>query len=62
MEFISAKAASKVKGYNNPDRQMIRYQFMEIFIRLAMQKFYKPKVVKTMEEAVEKLFEEHVLP
>lgn len=44
---------------------------MEIFIRIAIAKFYKSKlcllifiakVVDTIEEAVIKLFEEHALP
>lgn len=46
----------------NPDRQLIRYQFLEVLVRLAITKYYKTKVCPTHEEAVFKLFEEHILP
>lgn len=63
LEFISTNASNnKLRGRNNPDRQLIRFQFLEIFVRLALDKYYKPKLVETYEEAVIKTFKEHILP
>jgi hypothetical protein len=41
---------------------LIRYQFLEIFVRLALDKYFKTKVVSTHDEAIIKLFDENVLP
>ena len=45
LEFIATKASNKkLKGPTNPERQLIRFQFLEIFARLGMTKFYKRKL------------------
>jgi hypothetical protein len=42
LEFIATKAsANQLKSETNPDRQLIRFQFLEIFARLAISKYYK---------------------
>jgi hypothetical protein len=46
----------------NPDRQLIRFQFLEILVRLAIEKFFKSSVCKTFDQAVIKFFEDHALP
>jgi hypothetical protein len=47
LEFITTKAASmNMRTRLNPERQLIRYQFMEIFVRLAIVKFIKSKMIK----------------
>jgi hypothetical protein len=44
LEFIATKAAGSSIGWpTNPERQLIRYQFMEIFVRLSLAKYYKCK-------------------
>lgn len=43
-EFIVTKAGKK-KIALNPERWLIRYQFMEIFVRLAIHKYFKQKIV-----------------
>lgn len=60
-EFIVTKAGVKKKALN-PERWLIRYQFMEIFVRLAIHKYYKSKVVETQSEAVSKLMHENMFP
>jgi hypothetical protein len=63
LEFITTKASSNhIKGKTNPDRQLIRFQFLEIFVRLGLSKFYKTKVCATMDDAIIKMMEEHVMP
>jgi hypothetical protein len=42
LEFIATKASGSAIGWpTNPERQLIRYQFLEIFVRLALAKFFK---------------------
>lgn len=60
-EFIVTKAGNKKKALN-PERWLIRYQFMEVFVRLALHMYYKPKIVKTQSGSIEKLMSEHVMP
>ena len=50
----------------NPERWLVRYQLMEIFVRIALHKFYKSqKDVEdskmTQSKAVKKLFDEYLL-
>lgn len=42
LEFIATKASGSAIGWpTNPERQLIRYQFLEILVRLALAKFHK---------------------
>ena len=43
LEFISTKSGNTHKTKNNPDRQLIRYQFMELIVRLGIVKYFKSK-------------------
>ena len=46
LEFIATKASGSAIGWpTNPERQLIRYQFLEIFVRLALAKFHKSKSI-----------------
>ena len=60
-EFIVTKAGNKKKALN-PERWLIRYQFMEIFVRLAIHKYFKQKVVSSQSEAINKMFSEDLFP
>lgn len=60
-EFIVTKSGAK-KNEMNPERWLIRYQFMEVFVRIALHKYHKSKRVESQYEAVEKLWHEHLLP
>lgn len=63
LEFIATKAAgAHFKTKTNPDRQLIRYQFMEIFVRLALDKYLKTGICRTYDEAIIKMFSENVIP
>ncbi|CAI2364873.1 unnamed protein product [Moneuplotes crassus] len=68
LEFTATKAGNK-KNKLNPDKWwLVRYQLMEILVRIALKKYYKPsKEGRTSEkitesEAVVKLFEDKLLP
>lgn len=55
LEFITAMSGNK-GGKFNPQRDIIRYQFLEIFVRLALKKYYVSKVYGTKLEAVKRFF------
>lgn len=40
LEFISTNAGGK-PGKRNPERMLVRHNWMEIFLRLATTRFYK---------------------
>ena len=44
LEFVATNAGSKANP-RNPDRQLVRYQLMEVLVRLSMDKFYKSKLL-----------------
>lgn len=46
----------------NPDRCLTRYQFLELLIRLSLDKYYKTHEVKMFHEAVAKAFDAHLFP
>lgn len=60
-EFIVTKAGNKKKALN-PERWLIRYQFLEIFVRIAIHMYYKSKIVDTQAGSISKLLNEHLLP
>ena len=43
---------------DNPNRELCRYEFLEILVRLADKKYKETKKVKTYAEALEKLLHE----
>ena len=62
LDFIATKAGGKSKYQFLPERQLVRFQFMEILARIAITKYYKSGVVKAIPESVERCFEAHFLP
>jgi len=58
--FITTNAVS-VKQPFNPDRALVRYQFMEILVRIAVDKYVKQKVCATPSEALKLLLDGDVL-
>ena len=43
LEFISTNAGIKNQALN-PDRALVRYQVMEVLVRIAIQKYFKSKL------------------
>jgi NLR family CARD domain-containing protein 3 len=62
LEFVSTNAGPKKSNPRNPERNLVRFQIMEIFTRIALTKYFKTKEVKSQLEAIRKLFSEHLLP
>jgi len=51
-----------MKNPRNPERMLVRYQFLEIWVRLADQKFLTSGIAANFPEAVEKVLNEHLIP
>lgn len=61
--YIAVKAADMKKGNKLiPADSIIRYNFLEIFIRLADQKFLKSGLATTWYDAIEQLMEKYLKP
>ena len=56
LEFITTMSGNK-SGKLNPTRDLIRFQFLEIFVRLAIHKYHKSKLCKTKFESIFKFFD-----
>lgn len=63
LDFVATNAGvAKRPGKNlNPERQLVRYQFLEIWVRLALSKFFKTKQTREQSEAVKRFFSEYAL-
>ena len=59
LEFVATNSGV-VKHKFNPERQICRHELMEIFVRIALTKYYKTKMVETMPDAVYKIFNENL--
>ena len=46
----------------NDDRALIRFEFLEILVRIVRGKYIETKRLKTIAEGLEKLLSEHILP
>jgi NLR family CARD domain-containing protein 3 len=63
LAMIAVKAAdSKIKNKNVPADQLVRYNFLEIQIRLAEQKYIKSGLFKKFSEAVPTMLDSYMLP
>lgn len=59
LEFVATNAGV-TKHKFNPERQLCRNEFIEIFVRIAITKYFKQKIVETIPQAVFKIFEENL--
>mmetsp|Transcript_6402 Transcript_6402/g.5506 ORF Transcript_6402/g.5506 Transcript_6402/m.5506 type:complete len:136 (+) Transcript_6402:71-478(+) len=60
LEFVATNAG--VKNHpRNPERQLVRYQLMEYFVRIAKTKFVKNKICENIALAVTKIYDEHLV-
>ena len=61
IDLISEKNnVDSTRIINNPDKAIIRYQFMEMFFRLANDKYIRSNICKCHADAYEKLMNEIV--
>lgn len=61
--FIASKAADmSVKSKLVPMKELIRYNFLEVHIRLAQQKYIKSGLFKTYHEALKSMMTTYIIP
>lgn len=49
------------KNPRNPEKSLIRYQFLEVWVRMAEQKFITTGVLHSYPEAVDRMLKDHIL-
>ena len=49
-------------GDTNADRALMRFELLEMFVRIGLKKYVAPGICATIEEAVSKILTEHILP
>jgi hypothetical protein len=47
---------------NSAERELHRYEFIEVIVRLALSKYKDTKVTATLQDAVEKILSEDIIP
>lgn len=62
LEFVATNAGQAKANPRNPERQLIRYQLMEVLVRLSIDKFIKSGQTKSYLEALKLAFDNHFLP
>ena len=60
--FIAVNVEVGEDQGDNPDGALIRFEFIEILVRIAQEKFLKPGICKTLSEGLEMLIERHIIP
>lgn len=51
--FIATSSkALKTKNYRQPEKALTRYEFLEVFSRLALDKYIRNKITKSAQEAI----------
>lgn len=61
LEFVATNSGvTKMKF--NPDRQIVRHEIIEIFVRIAITKYFKTKIVDTIPKAIYKIFDDNLKP
>jgi len=61
LQFIACNGGKKVRTYLSPDKGLVRFQMIEVLVRLAIDKYIKTGVTKSYLEAVTSAFENHYL-
>jgi len=59
--FIAANVEIEDQALN-PDKALIRFEFVELLVRVAKERYWKDGACKTVCEALEMLMEKEVLP
>jgi hypothetical protein len=59
LEFISTKAGGG-KHMFLPERQIVRFQFLEILVKIGVVKYFRSKIIKNLSQAITKCFDTHL--
>lgn len=62
LSLIAANGGKKENGPLTPDKAIVRNQFIEVLVRLSIDKYLKTQIVESPSEAVFLAFDKHFLP
>jgi hypothetical protein len=62
LEVIACNGGKRESNYLSPDKSLVRFQFMEVLVRLSVAKYFKTGKVESASEAVIKAFEDNFHP
>ena len=62
MLFVAVNSSDKKQSTFNNDKQIVRYEFLEIMIRVAIKRYFESGKVQTEADAVQKLWDDHLKP
>jgi len=61
LQFIACNGGKKVTSYLSPDKGLVRFQMLEVLVRLAIDKYIKTGITKSYLEAIKSAFENHYI-
>ena len=61
LNFISTSNVKDISYPNVYEKALVRYQFMEVLVRIALDKYTRTGICKSMKLSVLKLFEDDVV-
>lgn len=50
------------EGDDNPENALVRYEFIEILVRISKEKFFKTGTCPDMASSLEMLLQRHIMP
>ena len=60
---LNSTLVQKEKGQRfNPGNSLVRYEFLEMLVRIAMDRYIRNKIVNSYAQAMKKLIDEHLMP
>ena len=59
---LAATNVSNNKFKNSSERELHRYEFMEVIVRLASTKYKEPKIITSYHGATTELLEKFIIP
>jgi hypothetical protein len=59
---LAATNVSNNKFKNSSERELHRYEFMEVIVRLASTKYKEPKIITNYHGATQEILEKHIIP
>lgn len=58
--FIAVNAGQQKKSPFNPDKLLVRYEFLEIILRTALKKYVEPGFLDNEPEAIDRFWHEYL--
>ncbi|CAD8053199.1 unnamed protein product [Paramecium primaurelia] len=60
LKYLATISGTEKGNYRKPERGMVRFQFLEMFVRIAEDKYIKNGIAKSFEEALQWMWNDHL--